>query len=169
MSLGYVGIPKGQISTANLVIFFLFSKSSMKIPLLGWEVVDKYSSAEAIGRLKKEPTVGRRCDLPWVASETYCRFFRRPTVGRFWGAREVACGAGCAGGLSLALECGCDLGDETEETTAPPRALRIEVVGELGWYLGTTYSQSLLGESAVYLKRARSLSLRTRHTRHVKR
>ena len=169
MSLGCVGIPKGQISTANLVIFFLFSKSSMKIPLLGWKVVDKCSSAEATGRAKKGSTVGRRCDLPWVASETYCRFFRRPTVGRFWGAREVAYGAGCAGGLSLALECGRDLGDETEETTAPPRALKIEAVGELGWCLGTTYSQSLLGGSAVYLKRARSLSLRTRHARHVKR
>ena len=169
MSLGCVGIPKGQISTANLVIFFLFSKSSMKIPLLVWEVVDKYSSAEAIGRLKKEPTVGRRCDLPWVASETYSRFFRRPTVGRFWGAREVACGAGCAGGLSLALEYGRDLGDETEETTAPPRALRIEAVGELGLCLGTVSFVSFVGGRAVYLKRARSLSLRTRHARHVKR
>ena len=99
MSLGCVGIPKGQISTANLVIFFLFSKSSLKIPLLGWKVVDKCSSVEATGRQKKRPTVGRRCDLPWVASETYSRFFRRPTVGRFWGAREVACGAGCAGGF----------------------------------------------------------------------
>ena len=169
MSLGCVGIPKGQISTANLVIFFLFSKSSMKILLLGWKVVDKCSSAEAVGRQKKRPTVGRRCDLPWVGETTYSRFFRRPTVGRFWSAREVACGAGCVGELSLALESGCDLGDETEETTAPPRPLRIEAVGELGLCLGTTYSQSLLGGSAVYLKRARSLSLRTRHTRHVKR
>ncbi len=66
MSLGCVGIPKGQISTANLVIFFLFSKSSMKIPLLGWKVVDKYSSAEAIDRMKKRPTVGFFDDLPWV-------------------------------------------------------------------------------------------------------
>ena len=32
---------------------------------------------------QKGSTVGRLCDLPWVASETYCRFFRRPTVGRF--------------------------------------------------------------------------------------
>ena len=32
---------------------------------------------------KKEPTVGRRCDLPWVVSTTYSRFFRRPTVDRF--------------------------------------------------------------------------------------
>ena len=75
MSLGCVGILKGQISTANLVIFFLFSKSSMKIPLLGWKVVDKYSSAEAIGRLKKEPMVGRQCDLPWVGETTYSSFF----------------------------------------------------------------------------------------------
>ena len=66
MSLGCVGIPKGQISTANLVIFFLFSKSSMKIPLLGWKVVDKYSSGEAIDRMKKRPTVGRIDDLSWV-------------------------------------------------------------------------------------------------------
>ena len=167
--MGCVGIPKGQISTANLVIFFLFSKSSMKIPLLGWKVVDKYSSAEAAGRQEKRPTVGRRCDLPWVASETYCRFFRRPTVGRFFGAREVACGAGCAGGLFLALGYGCDPGDETEETTAPPRDLRIEAVGELGLCLGATYFVGFVGGRAVYLKRARSLSLRTRHARHVKR
>ena len=32
---------------------------------------------------KKEPTVGRTCDLPWVGETTYSRFFRRPTVGRF--------------------------------------------------------------------------------------
>lgn len=146
MSLGCVGIPKGQISTANLVIFFLFSKSSKKIPLLGWKVVDKCSSAEAVGRQKK-----------------------RPTVGRFWSAREVACGAGCVGELSLALESGCDLGDETEETTAPPRPLRIEAVGELGLCLGTVSFVSFVGGRAVYLKRARSLSLRTRHARHVKR
>ena len=75
MSLGCVGIPKGQISTANLVIFFLFSKSSMKIPLLGWEVVDKCSSVGATGRTKKGSTVGRRCDLLWVGETTYSRFF----------------------------------------------------------------------------------------------
>ena len=28
--------------------------------------MDKCSSVEAIGRQKKRPTVGRRCDLPWV-------------------------------------------------------------------------------------------------------
>ena len=37
-----------------------------------------------LGRVQKRPTVGRRCDLLWVASETYSRFFRRPTVDRFW-------------------------------------------------------------------------------------
>ena len=38
------------------------------------------------GEVKKGPTVGRRTDLPWVGEATYSRFFRRPTVGRFWGA-----------------------------------------------------------------------------------
>ena len=75
MSLGCVGILKGLISTANLVIFFLFSKSSKKNPLLVWEVVDKCSSVEATGRAKKGSTVGRRCDLPWVGETTYSRFF----------------------------------------------------------------------------------------------
>ena len=41
----------------------------MKILLLGWEVVDKYSSAEAIDRMKKRPTVGFFDDLPWVVFE----------------------------------------------------------------------------------------------------
>ena len=36
-----------------------------------------------LGTSQKRPTVGRLCDLPWVASTTYSRFFRRPTVGRF--------------------------------------------------------------------------------------
>lgn len=47
----------------------------MKIPLLGWKVVDKCSSVEAIGRQKKGPTVGRIGDLPWVDETTYSRFF----------------------------------------------------------------------------------------------
>ena len=169
MSLGCVGIPEGQISTANLVIFFLFSKSSMKIPLLGWKVVDKCSSAEAIGRQKKGPTVGRRCDLPWVANETYCRFSLTTYRRSFLGCSSSRLWSGLCWGLSLALECGRDLGDETEETTAPPRALRIEAVGELGLCLGTVSFVSFVGGRAVYLKRARSLSLRTRHARHVKR
>ena len=38
---------------------------------------------------KKGCTVGRSTDLPWVVSTTYRRFFRRPTVGRFWGAPET--------------------------------------------------------------------------------
>ena len=38
------------------------------------------------GEAKKGSTVGRRTDLPWVGETTYSRFFRRPTVGRFWGA-----------------------------------------------------------------------------------
>ena len=33
---------------------------------------------------KKEPTVGRKCDLPWVGETTYSRFFRRSTVDRFF-------------------------------------------------------------------------------------
>ena len=37
----------------------------------------------ALRGAKKKPTVGRRCDLPWVGETTYSRFFRRPTVGRF--------------------------------------------------------------------------------------
>ena len=32
---------------------------------------------------KMGPTVGRPCDPQWVVITTYCRFFRRPTVGRF--------------------------------------------------------------------------------------
>ena len=39
----------------------------------------------ALRRAKKGSTVGRRCDLPWVAETTYSRFFRRPTVGLFLG------------------------------------------------------------------------------------
>ena len=45
--------------------------------------------------VKKRPTVGRRCDLLWVASETYCRFFRRPTVGRFLGVQVEVKKEGC--------------------------------------------------------------------------
>ena len=40
---------------------------------------------EALWRGKKGSTVGRLCDLPWVALTTYSRFFRRPTVGLFLG------------------------------------------------------------------------------------
>ena len=32
-----------------------------------------------VGRRKK-PTVGRRCDLPWVGQATYRRFFSAPSV-----------------------------------------------------------------------------------------
>ena len=32
---------------------------------------------------KMGPTVGHLCDPLWVVITTYCRFFRRPTVGRF--------------------------------------------------------------------------------------
>ena len=39
----------------------------------------------ALWRAKKGSTVGRLCDLPWVALTTYSRFFRRPTVGLFLG------------------------------------------------------------------------------------
>ena len=39
----------------------------------------------ARGRAKKGSTVGRLCDLPWVAETTYSRFSRRPTVGLFLG------------------------------------------------------------------------------------
>ena len=34
------------------------------------------------GRSPKKPTVGRRCDLPWVASTTYSRFLLSPLEGR---------------------------------------------------------------------------------------
>ena len=37
---------------------------------------------------KNKPTVGRPCDLPWVVSTTYSRFFRRPTMGRFLGVSK---------------------------------------------------------------------------------
>ncbi|ERJ70341.1 hypothetical protein HMPREF1556_01609 [Porphyromonas sp. oral taxon 278 str. W7784] len=37
------------------------------------------------GRSPKRPTVGRRCDLPWVVLTTYSRFFGRSTVGLFLG------------------------------------------------------------------------------------
>ncbi|ERJ72078.1 hypothetical protein HMPREF1556_00932 [Porphyromonas sp. oral taxon 278 str. W7784] len=33
--------------------------------------------------------VGRLCDLPWIGQATYSRFFRRPTVGCFWGPRKA--------------------------------------------------------------------------------
>ncbi|ERJ72320.1 hypothetical protein HMPREF1556_00780 [Porphyromonas sp. oral taxon 278 str. W7784] len=33
--------------------------------------------------------VGRRCDLLWVVIKTYCRLFRRPTVGRFLALLKV--------------------------------------------------------------------------------
>ena len=33
--------------------------------------------------LQKDPTVGRLTDPRQVVFTTYCRFFRRPTVGRF--------------------------------------------------------------------------------------
>ena len=49
---------------------------------------------EALWRGKKGSTVGRLCDLLWVALTTYRRFFRRPTVGSFLTLREVALGAG---------------------------------------------------------------------------
>ena len=42
------------------------------------------------GKGKKNPTVGRSTDLPWVGETTYSRFFRRPTVGRFLGSLEGA-------------------------------------------------------------------------------
>ena len=45
---------------------------------------------EALWRGKKGSTVGRLCDLLWVALTTYRRFFRRPTVGLFLGVLEVA-------------------------------------------------------------------------------
>ena len=41
-----------------------------------------------LGGVKKGSTVGRRSDLLWVVSTTYSRFFRRPTVGRFWGVQK---------------------------------------------------------------------------------
>ena len=45
---------------------------------------------EALWRGKKGSTVGRLCDLPWIALTTYSRFFRRPTVGLFLGLLKVA-------------------------------------------------------------------------------
>ena len=44
---------------------------------------------EALRRGKKGSTVGRLCDLPWIAETTYSRFFRRPTVGLFLGVLKV--------------------------------------------------------------------------------
>ena len=44
---------------------------------------------EGKGWVQKRPTVGRRCDLLWVAIKTYCSFFRRPTVGRFLPLLEI--------------------------------------------------------------------------------
>ena len=41
-----------------------------------------------LGRGQKNPTVGRRCDLPWVVKTTYSRFFWRPTVGPILGSSE---------------------------------------------------------------------------------
>ena len=53
---------------------------------------------EALRRGKKGSTVGRLCDLPWVALTTYSRLFRRPTVGLFLGAlkerAQVVCKRG---------------------------------------------------------------------------
>ena len=49
----------------------------------GWQ------GRRARGGGKKDPTVGRRCDLLWVVIKTYCRFFRRPTVGRFLALLKV--------------------------------------------------------------------------------
>ena len=51
-----------------------------------------------LGGVKKESTVGRRSDLPWVVLTTYSRFFRRPTVGRFWGVRKGRVSLGRKGG-----------------------------------------------------------------------
>mgnify|MGYP000915064074 CR=1 FL=1 len=55
---------------------------------------------------KKDSTVGRPCDLPWVVSTTYSRFFRRSTVGRFLAPGEGGCRRGeksrvCRVGTSL--------------------------------------------------------------------
>ena len=53
------------------------SELVFRFPLEAWE--------EALRRGKKGSTVGRRCDLQWIALTTYSRFFRRPTVGVFLG------------------------------------------------------------------------------------
>ena len=72
------------------------------------EVVDAHFAAPGVGsrgeervvrsRLSdtsvKRPTVGRRCDLPWVDETTYSRFYLRSTVGPFLGVSETACYAG---------------------------------------------------------------------------
>ena len=56
-----------------------------------------------LGRGQKNPTVGRRCDLPWVVETTYSRFFWRPTVGPILGSSE---GGAAAFGRRLLKGCG---------------------------------------------------------------
>ena len=69
--------------------------------------------SRASGRGQKGPMVGRRCDLPWVAETTYSRFFRRPTVGRFWGVPLPLIPSGYSPrGLSLVMEDVFALGSE---------------------------------------------------------
>ena len=69
--------------------------------------------SRASGRGQKGPTVGRRCDLPWVVMTTYRRFFRRPTVGRFWGVPLPLIPSGYSPrGLSLVMEGAFALGSE---------------------------------------------------------
>ena len=55
------------------------------IPLLLWySHREEETQKETNSRTPKiGPTVGRPCDPQWVVITTYCRFFRRPTVGRF--------------------------------------------------------------------------------------
>ena len=60
-------------------------RSRQIIPLLLWySHREEESQKETRSRTPKMgPTVGRPCDPQWVVITTYCRFFRRPTVGRF--------------------------------------------------------------------------------------
>ena len=72
------------------------------------EVVDAHFALLSVGSRREErvvrsrlsdtsvkrPTVGRRCDLPWVDETTYSSFYLRSTVGPFLGVSETACYAG---------------------------------------------------------------------------
>ena len=71
--------------------------------------------------VKKGCTVGRLSDLPWVVDATYSRFFRRPTVGRFWGAwKSLVERAGGRVVFRLGGSGGIDRSEAGESTSLSP-------------------------------------------------
>ena len=53
---------------------------------LSWAKIARREAVSEGG--KKDPTVGRRDDLPWVAETTYSRFFSPPPRARMTSALE---------------------------------------------------------------------------------